>query len=166
MAGLVEGGTLIGVCVLLLLLLLVTVPTGDDSSVVPNKIVRMASSEASTAPAPGEYSVAFVTVPDNTVAVNVARQLVEKSLVACVNIIPGLTSIYAWEGKINEDPEVLLMIKTRTSRVEDLIRHVREVHPYSVAEVIAMPIAQGNAPYLDWIGKTVGPRGGRGGGTA
>ncbi|XP_049281927.1 protein CutA homolog [Anopheles funestus] len=111
-----------------------------------------------TTPA-NEYSVAFVTVPDNTVAVNVGRQLVEKSLVACVNIIPGLTSIYAWEGKINEDPEVLMMIKTRTSRVEELIRFVREIHPYSVAEVIAFPIAEGNAPYLDWIGKTV-PKGG------
>uniref|UniRef100_A0A182MBZ6 Uncharacterized protein n=1 Tax=Anopheles culicifacies TaxID=139723 RepID=A0A182MBZ6_9DIPT len=90
---------------------------------------------ATDAPVPAnEYSVAFVTVPDNKVAVNVARQLVEKSLVACVNIIPGLTSIYAWEGKINEDPEVLMMIKTRTSRVEELIRFVREIHPYSVAE--------------------------------
>ncbi|XP_050073208.1 divalent-cation tolerance protein CutA [Anopheles maculipalpis] len=128
---------------------------------VPYKINRMSTEASTTTPPPagGDYSVAFVTVPDNTVAVNVARQLVEKSLVACVNIIPGLTSIYAWEGKINEDPEVLLMIKTRTSRVEELIRHVREVHPYSVAEVIAFPIAHGNAPYLDWIGKTV-PKGG------
>uniref|UniRef100_A0A182SW73 Uncharacterized protein n=1 Tax=Anopheles maculatus TaxID=74869 RepID=A0A182SW73_9DIPT len=125
------------------------------SSSLPNKHHRMSTEASAQSPPAGEYSVAFVTVPDNTVAVNVARQLVEKSLVACVNIIPGLTSIYAWEGKINEDPEVLLMIKTRTSRVEELIRFVREVHPYSVAEVIALPIANGNAPYLDWIGKTV-----------
>ncbi|XP_053659460.1 protein CutA homolog [Anopheles marshallii] len=115
--------------------------------------ITMATDVTST-PA-NEYSVAFVTVPDNTVAVNMARQLVEKSLVACVNIIPGLTSIYAWEGKINEDSEVLMMIKTRTSRVEELIKFVREIHTYSVAEVIAFPIASGNAPYLDWIGKTV-----------
>uniref|UniRef100_A0A182P176 Divalent-cation tolerance protein CutA n=1 Tax=Anopheles epiroticus TaxID=199890 RepID=A0A182P176_9DIPT len=109
----------------------------------------------------GEYSVAFVTTPDSAVATKLARQLVERKLVACVNIIPGLTSIYAWEDKVNEDPEVLMMIKTRTARVEEVIRFVRESHPYSVAEVIAMPIAAGNAPYLDWIGKTV-PGGGAG----
>ncbi|XP_040174312.1 divalent-cation tolerance protein CutA [Anopheles arabiensis] len=107
-----------------------------------------------------EYSVAFVTTPDSAVATKLARQLVERKLVACVNIIPGLTSIYSWEDKINEDPEVLMMLKTRTDRVEEVIRFVRESHPYSVAEVIAMPMAAGNPPYLDWIGKTVPKRDG------
>uniref|UniRef100_A0A182NAD3 Uncharacterized protein n=1 Tax=Anopheles dirus TaxID=7168 RepID=A0A182NAD3_9DIPT len=105
--------------------------------------------------APTDYSVAFVTTPDSQVATNLARRLVEAKLVACVNIIPGLTSIYAWEGKVNEDPEVLMMLKTRTERIAEVTRFVRENHPYSVAEVIALPIADGNASYLEWIGKTV-----------
>ncbi|EAA06793.5 AGAP000670-PA [Anopheles gambiae str. PEST] len=126
----------------------------------------MATDGSGTAPATtptatdNEYSVAFVTTPDSAVATKLARQLVERKLVACVNIIPGLTSIYSWEDKINEDPEVLMMLKTRTDRVEEVIRFVRESHPYSVAEVIAMPIAAGNPPYLDWIGKTVPKRDG------
>ncbi|XP_041763327.1 divalent-cation tolerance protein CutA [Anopheles merus] len=128
--------------------------------------ITMATDGSGTAPTTtptatdSEYSVAFVTTPDSAVATKVGRQLVERKLVACVNIIPGLTSIYSWEDKINEDPEVLMMLKTRTDRVEEVIRFVRESHPYSVAEVIAMPIAAGNPPYLDWIGKTVPKRDG------
>ncbi|KFB43430.1 AGAP000670-PA-like protein [Anopheles sinensis] len=110
---------------------------------------------ATTTTTTTEYSIAFVTTPDINASNKLARGLVEKKLVACVNIIPGLTSIYEWEGKINEDPEYLLMIKTRTCRVEEVIRFVRENHPYSVAEVISVPIANGNAPYLEWIGKVV-----------
>uniref|UniRef100_A0AAG5CTZ7 Uncharacterized protein n=1 Tax=Anopheles atroparvus TaxID=41427 RepID=A0AAG5CTZ7_ANOAO len=113
------------------------------------------SSEAAAIQETTEYSVAFVTTPDTNASNKLARGLVEKKLVACVNIIPGVMSIYEWEGKINEDPEYLLMIKTRTSRMDEVIRFVRENHPYSVAEVISFPIANGNAPYLEWIGKIV-----------
>jgi periplasmic divalent cation tolerance protein len=63
--------------------------------------------------------------------------------------------VYEWEGKINEDSEVLLMMKTRTSRVDDLTKYVREHHPYSVAEVISTSIENGNLPYLKWINDVV-----------
>ena len=95
-------------------------------------------------------------------------------LAACVNIIPGVTSVYEWEGKIENDSELILMIKTRTSLVTNLTGmaissnysclvtqnvlftdFVTKNHPYDVAEVISSPIDQGNKPYLDWIGKTV-----------
>ncbi|XP_037910839.1 protein CutA homolog [Hermetia illucens] len=104
---------------------------------------------------PGASSVALVTTPDETSAKKIANGLISKKLAACVNIVPRITSIYEWEGKVNEDSECLIIIKTRTSRVEELVGFVRENHPYSVAEVISLPIENGNFPYLDWIAKTV-----------
>lgn len=101
------------------------------------------------------YSMAFVTVPNIEVAKNLSKGLVEKKLAACVNILPSITSIYEWEGKIEEDNELLLMIKTRSSRVDEISSFVRENHPYDVAEVISSTIENGNAPYLKWIGETV-----------
>jgi periplasmic divalent cation tolerance protein len=77
--------------------------------------------------------------------------MVEKKIAACVNIIPRITSIYSWEGKINEDSEILMMIKTQTTRVDELTKYIRENHPYSVAEVISTPIENGNNLYLKWI---------------
>lgn len=103
----------------------------------------------------GTHSIAYVTTPNANSAKELARKLVDRKLAACVNIIPGLTSIYEWEGKINEDQEILLMIKTRTARVDELSKFVRENHPYSVAEVISVPIENGNPPYLDWLSKAV-----------
>lgn len=103
----------------------------------------------------GSSSVAFVTTPDDKLAKKLAQGLVEKKLAACVNIIPHIQSIYMWEGKVNEDNEYLMMIKTRTSRMDEVIKFVRENHSYSVAEVIALPIEKGNAPYLSWIAQTV-----------
>lgn len=103
----------------------------------------------------GTYSMAFVTVPNEEVAAKLSRGLVENKLAACVNIIPGIKSVYEWKGKIEEDGELLMMIKTRTSKVSDVAKFVRENHPYEVAEVISSPIQNGNPPYLDWIGKTV-----------
>ncbi|XP_014784208.1 divalent-cation tolerance protein CutA isoform X1 [Octopus bimaculoides] len=103
----------------------------------------------------GVYSMAFVTVPDINVAKHIAGGLVREKLAACVNIIPGVISVYEWENEVNEDPEILLMIKTRTSRVNDVVEFVRGNHPYDVAEVISTPIDKGNAPYLKWIADIV-----------
>ncbi|ELU09979.1 hypothetical protein CAPTEDRAFT_153114 [Capitella teleta] len=103
----------------------------------------------------GEFSVAFVTVPSMHSAKDIARGLVEGRLAACVNIIPNLRSIYIWQGEIQEDAELLLLIKTRTSRVPDMTEYVKEKHPFDLCEVIATPIESGNAPYLNWIGESV-----------
>lgn len=85
------------------------------------------------------------------VAKKLAQGIISNKLAACVNIIPQITSVYEWEGKINEDNELLLMIKTRSQKVDELSKFVRENHPYSVAEVISTPIENGNLPYLRWI---------------
>ncbi|XP_030005215.1 protein CutA homolog isoform X2 [Sphaeramia orbicularis] len=103
----------------------------------------------------GTHSAAFVTCPNDTVAKDLARGIVERKLAACVNIIPAIKSVYEWQGKIEEDTEVLLMIKTRSSKIPDLATFVRSNHPYEVAEVISVPIDQGNPPYLRWISDVV-----------
>ncbi|KAI5646450.1 cutA1 divalent ion tolerance protein domain-containing protein [Phthorimaea operculella] len=102
-----------------------------------------------------KYSVAYVTVPDMEVGKKLAHGLIKEQLAACVNIIPELTSIYMWKGEVNEDKELLLMIKTRTSQVDKLTEYVRSHHPYEVCEVISLPIKNGNPPYLKWIGENV-----------
>ncbi|GAB1869050.1 Protein CutA-like protein [Camponotus japonicus] len=103
----------------------------------------------------GVHSVAYVTVPNDTVAKKIACGLVENKLAACVNIIPQVTSIYEWEGKIQEDPELLLMIKTRTEKIDALTKYVKDNHPYTVCEVISLPIQNGNDDYLKWISEVV-----------
>uniref|UniRef100_A0A8C2KFY8 CutA divalent cation tolerance homolog n=1 Tax=Cyprinus carpio TaxID=7962 RepID=A0A8C2KFY8_CYPCA len=108
-----------------------------------------AFSMASDSYSSGTHSAAFVTCPNDTVAKELARGIVEKKLAACVNIIPQITSVYEWQGKIEEDSEVLLVIKVSVC----LLR--RSKHPYEVAEVISLPIDQGNPPYLKWIGDIV-----------
>uniref|UniRef100_A0A336MD55 CSON015526 protein n=1 Tax=Culicoides sonorensis TaxID=179676 RepID=A0A336MD55_CULSO len=114
----------------------------------------MASSSSSTNNAT-LFAACYVTVPDENIAKKLAHGIVEKKLAACVNIIPSITSVYSWEGKINEDSEMLLMIKTRKSRVDELSEYVRNNHPYTTAEVISVAIENGNPPYLDWIANTV-----------
>ncbi|XP_068264880.1 protein CutA isoform X2 [Nyctibius grandis] len=106
---------------------------------------------------PGSLSAAFVTCPNEAVAKELARAMVEKRLAACVNILPHVTSVYEWKGKVEEDSEVLLMIKTRSSRIPALAEFIRSAHPYEVAEVVAVPVAQGNPPYLRWVAESIPP---------
>ncbi|XP_008557870.1 divalent-cation tolerance protein CutA [Microplitis demolitor] len=103
----------------------------------------------------GIYSVAYVTVPDDQVAKKLAHGIVKNKLAACVNIIPQITSIYEWKNEINEDQELLLMIKTRTETIGNLTDFVKKNHPYEVCEVISLPINDGNEQYLNWIGDIV-----------
>lgn len=80
-----------------------------------------------------------------------ARLLVEQRLAACVNALPGVRSTYRWEGAICTDEEVTLLIKTRADRVQDVTDAIVANHPYDVPEVIALPILEGHAPYLNWV---------------
>lgn len=100
---------------------------------------------------PGLFSIVYITSPTQEVAKKIARGLIENNLAACVNIIPSITSIYKWEGKIEEDSELLLMVKTRTQRVEEVTAFVKANHPYSVPEVISTPIEAGHDLYLKFI---------------
>jgi len=91
------------------------------------------------------------TCPDAESAGHIARVLVEERLAACVNRVPGLTSVYRWQGEIHEDNEVLLLIKTRRELFELLRARIIELHPYDVPEVIALEITAGHTPYLEWL---------------
>jgi periplasmic divalent cation tolerance protein len=97
-----------------------------------------------------DYIVVYVTAPQDE-AVDLAKTLVEERLVACVNLVPGLRSIYWWRGKVEDEPEVLCIMKTRSNLFESLRDRVRELHSYEVEEIIALPILAGNPRYLDWI---------------
>lgn len=84
-------------------------------------------------------------------AEKIAKLLVEKKLAACVNIIPKVKSIYRWEGRICNESESLLIAKTKTLLVHELIKEVKEHHSYKVPEIISIPINDGNPDYLDWL---------------
>jgi periplasmic divalent cation tolerance protein len=98
-----------------------------------------------------DVEVVLVTAPDAAVGQRLARALVEERLAACVNVVPGVHSVYRFEGKIHEDPEVLLVVKTRTERAAPLEARVRELHPYDMPEVLRVPLAGGSPPYLEWV---------------
>lgn len=99
----------------------------------------------------GEAVVVLVTVPDLETGRTIGRGVVEARLAACCNIVPGVESIYAWEGKVQTDSELLLMLKSRASLVAELTSAVVGMHPYATPEVIAVPVMQGSAPYLQWV---------------
>ena len=109
------------------------------------------------------FSLVFNTCPDESTARELGRGLVEAGLAACVNLVPGLVSIYRWEGEMQEGGEWLLLIKTRAERVEAVQTWITERHPYSLAEIIAIPLSGGLPAYLDWIARSTagGPAGER-----
>jgi periplasmic divalent cation tolerance protein len=104
-----------------------------------------------------QVRVALITAPDLETGTRIARALVEERLVACVNLVPGIRSIYRWEGNVEEDAEVLLLVKTRADRAGDLADRVAELHPYELPEVVMLPAVGGSPAYLDWVREEAAP---------
>jgi periplasmic divalent cation tolerance protein len=102
--------------------------------------------------------VVLVTVPEER-ARELGRALVGERLAACVNVLPGVTSIYTWEGQREEAVESLLVIKTHAARYADLERRVRELHPYALPEVLGLPVEAGAPDYLRWVHDSVAVEG-------
>lgn len=95
--------------------------------------------------------VVLVTAPTPEKAAEIARTLVEEKLAACGNVVPGIRSIYEWEGKLCDDAEALLILKVPAKRVQELSDRVVALHPYDLPEVVALRIEGGNEKYIDWI---------------
>ena len=93
----------------------------------------------------------FVTTASQEEAARIGKALVEQELAACANIIPSVTSIFRWEGKVSEEAECLMVLKSRTDLFEDLAGTVKRLHSYQVPEIIGIPIEQGWPAYLAWV---------------
>ena len=103
-----------------------------------------------------EALLCYCTCPTREVGETLARQLVAQRLAACVNVVPGLLSVYRWEGEVQSEPEVLLLIKTTRDHYAALEAALRAAHPYELPEIIAVSIAAGSPPYLQWLNAAVG----------
>jgi uncharacterized protein involved in tolerance to divalent cations len=111
--------------------------------------IRRAGAKAS------ERVVALSTVATAEDAERIARALVERRLAACVNVVPGVVSVYRWKGEVCRDEERLLVIKTRAERIEELREALVRLHPYELPELVALPIEAGHEAYLAWLDDSV-----------
>lgn len=118
-----------------------------DSSVAPPALTSAPRSAAPDL----EVLVVFCTFPSEAKALEVAEALVREQLVACVNLVPGVRSVYAWQGALHCDTEALAVCKTTLDRFEALRARLVALHPYELPEVLALPVAQAHAPYLAWV---------------
>jgi periplasmic divalent cation tolerance protein len=97
------------------------------------------------------FTATFVMCGSEEEAIKIAHALVDERLAACVNIVSPIRSIYRWEGKVRDEREWLLIIKTQRTRFEDLEKKVRSLHSYRVPEIVSLPIIEGHKPYLSWL---------------
>lgn len=95
--------------------------------------------------------IILCTCPEEETARRLAAGLVEQRLAACVNVLPGVTSVYRWQGKVETDSECLMLVKTSEARVAALTQWLHEAHHYELPEIVAVPIVAGLEPYLAWV---------------
>jgi periplasmic divalent cation tolerance protein len=98
----------------------------------------------------------LTTLPNSDAAAEMAKSLVTERLAGCANLIPAVRSIYRWQGKVQDENEVLVLFKTRQENYEALKARILELHPYEVPEVLAIPVEQGYAGYLEWLARETG----------
>ena len=103
-----------------------------------------------------EPVIVLTTIGNAEQGRRIARELVETRLAACVTCFPGLVSFYRWSGRVEEDAEMLLMVKTTRVRLEELKSYLLRVHPYEVPEFLVVPTAEGGEPYLKWLAESTG----------
>ena len=120
-------------------------------------IVSIRPPASAPAVTPAEPIVVLTTCPDEAAAARIGRDLVESGLAACVSRVGPVHSIYRWQGAIQDEPEVLLVIKTVTTRYSELEMRLKSLHPYEVPEIVALPVVRGSAEYLAWLGAAVAP---------
>lgn len=99
----------------------------------------------------------YTTYPGAEAAEKAGRALVEGRLAACVNILPAMTSLYRWEGALQRDSEAVMIVKTRASLADAIVREVRAAHPYSNPAILVMPVVSGSPDYIAWLMQGTGP---------
>jgi periplasmic divalent cation tolerance protein len=102
------------------------------------------------------YVVLFITTADDEEAQLISRVLLEQRKAACVNIVPRVSSLFWWQGKILQAEESLLVVKTRVKLLDEIVKLVKEIHSNDVPEIIALPIVGGSQDYLEWVGEETG----------
>ena len=102
-----------------------------------------------------EYRTVYATFRDKPQALEIAGKLVAEKLVACVNIIPEITSLYAWQGKTVQDTECAFFAKTSAERAQDVVERIAQLHSYETPCIVVLPLESGHQPYLDWIAQSV-----------
>lgn len=99
--------------------------------------------------------IVFVTVPGLREGTRISRAILTSRLAACVNVIPAIQSIYKWDGKIVQEKEAMLVLKTTRPQYQKLERKIKELHPYEVPEIIAIPLICGSSQYVEWVTREV-----------
>ncbi len=103
----------------------------------------------------GNPVVIFITASTNEEAKSIGKHLVEKGLAACANIVPGVQSLFVWDGKFCQEDEVLIIIKSVREKAKEIIAVVKEIHSYDVPEIIVLPIVDGSKDYLNWLQESI-----------
>ena len=116
---------------------------------LPGAILRAAAAEAN--PMTEQVIIALSSCPDEAVARAIAHALVSERLAACVNRLPAATSTYFWDGRLQDEAEILLIIKTTAARLAELQSRLKALHPYELPELVVLPVGGGNEPYLAWV---------------
>jgi len=98
-----------------------------------------------------EYITVLITAPNEEEAAKISRTIVEESLAACVSIIRSVRSIYRWQGRVEDESEVLMIAKTKRALFDRLKGRIKELHSYEVPEIIGLPVIEGSKQYLDWL---------------
>lgn len=112
-----------------------------------NPMIDPATAESAADP----VVLALSTCPDEATAARIAAVLVQEGLVTCVNRMPGLRSTYIWDGRLHDEPEILLIMKTTAGRLAGLETRLQALHPYELPELVAVPVCGGSQRYLDWV---------------
>ncbi len=99
----------------------------------------------------GGEIIVLVTSPQQDLSEAIAHRLVEEGLAACVNVVPGITSIYKWQDEVQKETEQLLVIKSHERLWESLEKRIKELHSYDVPEIVSIPLKSGFPPYLEWM---------------
>jgi len=99
--------------------------------------------------------VVFITAPNYDEASRLANLLVDERLAACVQILPQMESVYRWQGKIERQQEILLIVKSVVAKFDELEKRIREAHSYDTPEIVALPINRGSQPYLEWLSASI-----------